>query len=127
VQEFLLEEEYEDLKILIVAIKAIRLVFKYPKDQITDDLRKVLRSRINFRKLITALMRKMADPKEIVRNEITYLMIEVSNFMDSKECILLVIEVFQSPRLSEVGKRSILQLMIMLLLKWNDDLRVHQI
>lgn len=45
------------------------------------------------------------------------MVIEIQAHMETKDLVLLVLQAFEQPRLSDLGKRQILQLIMILLLK----------
>lgn len=126
VTEYLLQDDQKDIKIIFSAIKAIRLVLKYNDMEIDEHLIKVLQGRINFRKLLEALADLLNDPKEVVRNEIQLLIIYISKFMAPKNLVTLLIQQLEYPRYMEHGKQHLLNIVTLILLKHNEDLKLKQ-
>jgi len=113
----LLEDAYQDIKIIFTAIKAIKLVIKSEK---INSYNKII-TRLNLKRLVGTLMLKLNDPKEIVRNEVERLIIIVGGYMSTKELILQLLASFQSSLYNDLGHRAIMQIIMILLLKENEN------
>jgi hypothetical protein len=77
VEEFLILDESQDIKILFTAIKAIKLVLT-PQNKY----------RINLKRLVNTLVTKLNDNKEVIRNEIERIIINISSYLSTKDLIL---------------------------------------
>ena len=78
IEEFLLEDQYQEIKIVFTAIKGIKLI-------INSDNRnsRQLKNRVNFRRLVNNLIGKLNDPKEVVRTEVERVIVDISRHMSS--------------------------------------------
>ena len=86
-QEFLLQDDHMDIKILFTAIKGIKLIVnrQYEGDAVQS---KIVQARINLKRLVNALIGKLNDPKEVVRNEVERLLVDLSNHMIAQDLVL---------------------------------------
>ena len=76
-----------DIKILFTAIKGIKLIVnrQYEGDAVQS---KIVQARVNLKRLVNALIGKLNDPKEVVRNEVERLLVDLSNHMIAQDLVL---------------------------------------
>ena len=67
---------------MFTAIKGIKLVVN------AEHQNKLLKTCVNFRRLTNYLLGKLNDPKEVVRNEIERVIIDISKYMNAKDLVL---------------------------------------
>lgn len=91
IEEYLLEDTYQDIKVIFTAIKAIKLVILSEK---VNAYSKII-TRLNLKRLVGTLLLKLNDPKEIIRNEVERLIILISDFMSTKELVLQLLATFR--------------------------------
>lgn len=60
--EYLLSDPSHDIKIVLTALKGMKLIF-HPEER-------NLNNKINLRKLVGSLVKKLNDGKELIRNEV---------------------------------------------------------
>ena len=113
IDDYLLNDPSQDLRILLTAMKGLKLIF-HPEE-------KNLGNRVNMRKLVTSLVYKLNDSKEIIRNEVEQMIIELQTHMHTKHLILQIVACFEQQRLTDLGKRQMLQLVMILLLKHEQE------
>lgn len=83
IEEFLLEDQYQEIKIVFTAIKGIKLIIN------SDNRRsRQLKNRVNFRRLVNNLIGKLNDPKEVVRTEVERVIVDISMHMSSEDLVL---------------------------------------
>ena len=100
IEQYLLEDNYQDIKVIFTAIKAIKMVILSEK---INAYSKII-TRLNLKRLVGTLLLKLNDPKEIVRNEIERLIIIISDFMSTKELVLQLLAVFRLPdKFTDIG------------------------
>jgi hypothetical protein len=61
----------------------------------------------------------MNDNKEVVRSEVERLIIDISHYMSGQELILRFLQLFEGSKMNDFGKRTVLQIIMILLLKEN--------
>lgn len=104
----LLEDKQEDLRMNLTAIKGIKLILIYGE--------KVIK-KFNSRRLISILTLKLGDPKEVVRREIELVLADLSSFFSGKDIILILYTAFNNEAFKDIGKRQLLQIIMIILLK----------
>lgn len=87
VEEYLLQDDHQDIKILFTAIKGIRLIInvQYKGDVVS---KKLVQARINLKRLVNSLIGKLNDAKEVVRNEVERVIIDLSEHMIVQDLVL---------------------------------------
>ena len=83
IEEFLLTDTSDDIKVLFTAIKGIKLVIRQDSTNIGR--------RINLKKLIGNLLYKLNDTKLIARIEVERVIIDISSHMQTQDVILLLL------------------------------------
>lgn len=49
---------------------------------------KIVQARVNLKRLVNALIGKLNDPKEVVRNEVERLLVDLSQHMIAQDLVL---------------------------------------
>ena len=113
-EEFLLTDTSDDIKVLFTAIKGIKLVIRQDSTNIGR--------RINLKKLISNLLYKLNDTKLIARIEVERVIIDISSHMQTQDVILLLLQSLETRRLSDIGVKGVLQVIMILYLKHQKEI-----
>jgi hypothetical protein len=58
-----------------------------------------------MKKLVQSLVSKLNDSKELVRNEVEIMLIEIQTHMPTKEMVLYILGCFEQQNIGDLGKR----------------------
>ena len=71
--------------------------------------------------MVNILIGKINDAKEVVRSEVERLIIDISFYMSTEELVFRFLSLFEGPKLNDFGKKTALQIIMILLLKENQN------